>query len=183
MVRFKEKEIKQIINGDNEPLKRIFQECFDDGTSQVMRSMSCSKADAEDVLMDSFLVLRDKILEGEFVNENVKAYLITVAKNKWRNKSKRDRRLIEFDPKKIEQKLNHTVDGIPNEEEIRIKQIIEAIESLSGNCQELLTENLLNGIPLKALTEKLAYSSYDVIKTTKSRCMKKLRALFKNNNS
>lgn len=178
MLRFESEDLKRIKDGDNEPLKKVFTACFGECLQQLIQNGYCTRQDAEDVLMDSFMVLRDKIVDGSFNNENVQAYLVIVAKNRYRNKNKRDKRLVEFDPKVIEAQLEgDESDEISELDQSRIQLILKAINELSGSCKNLLTKNLVEGWPLKNLVEELDYSSYDVIKTSKARCMKKLRSI------
>jgi len=175
-MRFTDEDLKRISEGDNEPLKKVYANCFDNCVLQLVSRSACDKADAEDIVMDSFLVLRDKIVAGEFKNDNVQAYLVTVAFNRWRNKIKRDRRLVAFDPAQYELNENAT-DNIDDEKQERVNVILNSINKIGDSCKELLTKNLLEGIPLKELVDIMSYSGYDVIKTTKSRCMKKLRSI------
>lgn len=178
MQRFKEDDLKRIEQGDSEPLKLVFLAHFSDCCEKLMRYCSCSEADAEDLVMESFIVLREKVIRREFKNDNLPAFIIAVAKNKWRNKFKRDQKLVSIDTKLIQSIEHYTLESEAEEEqEYRVKLVLTAIEKLPEKCKELLTENLLNGLSLKVLVEKLDYSSYDVLKTSKSRCMKKLREL------
>lgn len=176
MKSISEEDLIAIKQGSMSPLSKIYEEHYLACVNQMQRKMNASKEDAEDLMMDTLLVLRDNIMSGQYKNENVGAYLLTVGINKWRNKIKRDRRLDEYDPSVIERKLN-----LENEEldkiNPKIKIIVAAMESMKGNCKTLLHRNLVDGIPLQGLAEELEFKSYDVIKTTKSRCMKKLRVL------
>jgi len=176
MKSISEEDIIAIKKGNTAPLSRIYEQHYMTCVNQMQRKMNASKEDAEDLMMDTILVLRDNIMSDSFKNENVGAYLLTVGINKWRNKIKRDRRLDEYDPGLIERKLNTQIeeDGPTNS---RIKIIIKAMTMMKGNCQTLLNRNLVDGIPLKNLVSELGFKSYDVIKTTKSRCMKKLRTI------
>lgn len=184
MKRFEEKELEQLRRGDNRALRRLFDNCFADCLSQLRSSMNCQKADGEDVLMDSMLVIRDKVISGDFLNENVKAYWVTVARNKLKNKLKRDKRLIQYDVEHVEALLQDEADQYESEEStLRLRKILSSLNKISNPCKKLLTLNLVEGHPLKNLVEELDYSSYDVIKTTKSRCMKKLRTFINSSNS
>lgn len=176
MVRFSQEELERIRNGDNNPLKRIFNECFAVCVQQLKSYASCSISDAEDAVMDSFLVLRDKVYSGAFSNDNVQAYILTIARNKWRNKTKRDKRLLDINPAEIE-RVFYDVSDTDDIKVKRIKIILSSIELLSDKCRELLTKNIAEGVPLKELQTELNYSGYDVLKTSKSRCMKKLREI------
>lgn len=177
MTRFTLEELESIRKGSNRPLGRIYRGLFENCSSKLARISQSTLADAEDAIMDSFLVMRDKIVNDAFRNDNVEAYLITIARNKLRNKNKRDRRLMRFEPAELEQKLSEGPPELENETEQRLQAIFKGMDMLGGKCQTLLKENMLEGIALKKLVERLNYSGYDVIKTTKSRCMKKLKTI------
>jgi len=175
---FSDDDLKRLQLGDNEPLKKVFVNCFNNCVKQLVQNTNCNIADAEDIVMDSFIVLKDKVVNKEFVNDNVQAYLVTVAKNKWRNKNKRDKRLVEFDPKKMESFITEgNLNEVESIQQQKVKHILNSLDKMTGACKTLLTKNLVQGYSLKFLEIELNYSSYDVIKTTKSRCMKKLRSL------
>lgn len=178
MKRFKDSEIEELRKGINAPLKRLYDSCQVNCLKKVMSIMNCQKVDAEDALMDSLLVIRDKIMTREFVNDNIPAYWVTVANNRLRNQFKRDRKLLKYDVTRLESVL-HEKNAVNEDDDSsdRLQLIFSSLEKLSSQCKDLLTANLVEGIPLKNLVHLMGYSSYDVVKTSKSRCMKKLRAI------
>jgi len=181
MLRFENEDLKRIKEGNTEPLKKAFNDCFKICLTKLTKNGNCSREDAEDVLMDSFLVLRDKIIDGSFANDNVTAYLLTIAKNRYRNKIKKDRRLVNYDPAIWEAIITNENQSSPDGiNEKRIKLILNGLKIIKDPCRTLLYKNLVDGWPLKNLVEELNYSNYDVIKTSKARCMKKLKAIINN---
>lgn len=176
MKRISESDIAAIRQGDTGPLKKIYNAHYAVNVAKMQIKMNSSKEDAEDLMMDTILVLRENIMNGSFKNENVGAYLLTLGINKWRNKIKRDRRLQKYDPSLMEKELL-TKNETNNGSNPKIRSIFKAMDMMKGNCKTLLTRNLVDGIPLQTLVSELEYKSYDVIKTTKSRCVKKLRSL------
>jgi len=180
MEQIAEADLVRIKQGNNEPLTKIYAVHYQACVRQIMRLTHCSAQDAEDVTMDALLVLRDVIISGSFRNENVQSFLITVGINKWKNKIKRDSRMLEYDPVIMEELLAKT--GGESDESLaylekKVRRILRAIERVGGKCQKLLQLNLIEGLPLKAIVEELGYASYDVLKTSKSRCMKKLKLI------
>ena len=176
MKRISEKDLTTIRQGDTGPLKKIYEAHYAVNVAKLQIRMNSSKEDAEDLMMDTMLMLRDNIMNGSFKNENVGGYLLTLGINRWRNKIKRDRRLQEYDPGLMEKELASKSET-KNEPNPKVRAIFRAMDMMKGNCKTLLTRNLVDGIPLQTLVMELEYKSYDVIKTTKSRCVKKLRAI------
>lgn len=184
MKRIAEADLVLIRQGNNEPLTKIYAAHYQACIRHIIRLTQCSTQDAEDVTMDALLVLREVIMSDRFRNENVQSFLITVGVNKWKNKVKRDRRLLEYDPMVMEellaQKKGEQQDNLAYLEK-KVRIILQAIESIGGKCEKLLQLNLVEGLPLTSIVEELGYASYDVLKTSKSRCMKKLKSLIEKN--
>lgn len=182
MKQLSKTEFAQLSQGETAPLKRIFESYFQNCSVEVSNISGCTVHEAGDFVMDAFIILREKVMAGEFENKNVPSFITSVALNRWRNRSRKYKRVICFDPQELVQVQNKsTQQGIKNQnpQEIELKAIRMALEKSSGKCGTLLRRNLYDGIPLEILVQELGYKSYDVIKTTKSRCMKKLRLSIK----
>lgn len=162
MKQIAEADLALIRQGNNEPLTKIYAAHYQACVRQIMRLTRCSDQDAEDVTMDALLVLRDVIISGSFRNENVQSFLITVGINKWKNKVKRDSRLLEYDPMVMEALLSKKggeTDGSLAYLEKKVRSILAAIERVGGKCQKLLQLNLVEGLPLRSIVEELGYAS------------------------
>jgi len=59
----------------------------------------------------------------------------------------------------------------------KVTVALSALKKMGGKCEQLLKRNLYDGFALKEIQAELGYKSLDVIKNTKSRCMKKLKEL------
>jgi len=179
MKTFSLEELESIKSGDTSPLQKVFLAHYDYCTESLVSFDGCSMADAKDVVMDAIQVLRDKIMQGKFINQNLKSYLLTVSRNKLRNKLKRDRKSLPFEPAKVEaylkDKEGHSV--LTELQQKKVDVALLALKQMGGKCENLLRRNLYDGFALKEIQEELGYKSLDVIKNTKSRCMKKLREL------
>ena len=172
----------KLIQGDNEPLGRLFQYHFKD-CIKILNSMSnCSILEAEDVFMDALQVLRDKVLAGSFKHDNLRGFLLVTAKNKLLNKQKRDRKTLDLDVNLVEGYLqqrkgvhNPFDSSLTTEQERKVNYILKARNELGDSCQKLLYMNFDLGYKLKELVTLLGYNGYDSIKSTKSRCIATLR--------
>lgn len=172
-----EQDLMLIREGNTEPLSTIFNTHYKFCVNSITLKTDCSNEDAKDFVMDAVLVLRDKIMEDTYVNTNVQSYLITVAINKWKNKRRKDAKHLKFEPSIVEHYLNKKSSAIELSDlnQKMVDAILISIDRIGGNCQKLLKRHLKEGIPLSMLVDELGYKSKDVIKTTKSRCIKKLR--------
>lgn len=171
-----EADIDSISNGDLSPLKVIFEQNYQYCIYNLAKVAGCSDSDAKDATMDAILVLRNKITSNEYENKNLRSFLLTVALNKYRNKRKRDSIYMEYDPIVLEEYLtsndaNETNDNAKK----RVNEIYDTIRTLEEPCKSVLELNLIDGISLDSAYKILGYKSKGVLKTTKSRCMNKLR--------
>lgn len=176
----KEEDIERIKKGDLHPLGDVYDAVYPDCINFMKRTFNCSTDDAHDAVMDAFVVLVHKIKQDAYVNENLKSFLFKVSKNLWLNKSKRDRRLVDWDPKVLETLLIDTGENQDAEDEKELLgQAISAIKSMPKRCNSILSLTLIDGLSLDAVTEILKYKSKEVLKSMKSRCMKNLIKILK----
>ena len=176
-----EKDIESIRKGDMAPLKAIFNANYVYCVNNLKEIFGCTETDASDHVMDAILVLREKIMMSDYTNNNLRSYLLTVASNKWKNKYKRDTRLIKYDPAIMESHLAATTTDNKESDYYRKKIMVihQTIESMEDPCKSILKLNLIDGFSLDVVVTKIGYKSKAVLKTSKTRCMKKLRSLIK----
>ncbi len=179
--------LKRIKSGDNEPLGDVFIEHFDYCTQALVKYNKCSIDDAKDVYMDAIQVLRDKIIKNQFVDQNMRGYLLTVAKNKLKNKQLKDHRHLEFNLEKVEAYLiekkrfgNEAKYNLSPIQQQKVDSILLALKKMNDKCQQLIYRHYYEGFSLSELQKELGYGSYASIKTTIDRCRKKLNEIIKN---
>lgn len=171
----KEEDIEKIKNGELGPLGEIYSAIYLDCLNFMIKSFNCTTDDAHDAVMDAFIVFVLKIKQGTYKNENLKSFVCKVSKNIWLNKNKRDSKFKDLDPKSLEYLL---VDTSQSEESESAKELLKnaiaAINAMSKKCNQILTLTLLEGHSLDTVTERLKYKNKEVLKSMKSRCLKKL---------
>ncbi len=183
MCKFTENEIAQIRKGDNTPLGRIYAENYQDmllGLSGKTKSQY-AVADMEDKLQDAFFVLRKKIWEPTFKNENICGFIVNIAYNKLRDNNKRQKRITGFDVDEMERYMSRKKDteeeGLDDEQLRQIKAILKAWKMQGTACEKLLTLLWKEERKLKNIWKELKYKNYDTAKSAKSRCVKKLKEI------
>lgn len=136
-------------------------------------------SEPEDVVMDAFLRLRVKLLNGKKVNilPNTQGFLVVMCKNEWLGKiRKKKRRGI----RSVEEIHGHQKPDIMiNEDSADLKRRKEeafriAFAKLGAECQKLIKWHRLEGRK-KTDIAQLMGENYDTIKTRESRCFKRLR--------
>ena len=183
---------EQLVSGNNSFLKQVFIEHSSYCVNYLMKKYRWAKEDAEDLLMDAIIVLREQILKGKFKGNNIRGFLVTVARNKYLNWKKKKYTTIPFQIDQVEYYINkqnqvynedfnpllklEESNRLKTEEEKQVNAFLKAWETLSPKCKKLLNDVHLEGLKLKDLQIKLGYGSYPSIKSTKSRCFRELKA-------
>ena len=187
MTKLTDELLKRIKSGDNEPLGEVFIEHFDYCTQALVNYNKCSIDDAKDVYMDAIQILRDKIIKNQFVDQNMRGFLLTVAKNKLKNKRIKDQRHLEFNIEKVEAYLfekkgfgNDAKNNLSSDQQYKVDAILCALKQINDKCQKLIYRHYYEGFSLSELQKELGYGSYASIKTTIDRCRKKLNEIIKN---
>lgn len=174
-----ETDIQELKTGNTKPLIKIFEKNYEYCTQYVRSSTNCSKADAEDLVMDAIIVLREKIMLNAYSNENAQAFIVKVATNMWSNQQKKNRKRLPFEPHLLNGYLtvNDTEQVLDDDRQRQVNITLHALKKLGNPCETILKRNLIDRIPLRNLAEELGYKNKDVMKTTKARCMKKLKLI------
>ncbi len=171
-------------------LRKIFDAHYTYCVEWLVKNMNCPEADAQDLFMDAIIKLSLELEKENFAQTNIRGWLITVVRNAYINKfnKKKSYKFIDIDVAEAiigkEKGLYNDdfnpmiVSEILQEHEQQERQKVVAFlwgfEQLGKPCQRLLN-GLVTGRKLKDLQDELGYGSYDSLKNTKSRCMKKLR--------
>jgi len=117
MCKLSEIEIRKIRNGDDTPLGRLYAENYQDlivalrGKTKQQRSTE----DIQDAIQDAFFVVRRKIKEPTFSNDNICGFIVNIAYNKLRDIGKKMGRMQDFEVDEIERYISR-IQGIHDED-------------------------------------------------------------------
>lgn len=139
---------------------------------------SIHQEDIADIYQDSIIVLYDNIISGQLkeLTSSLKTYLFSIGKYKILNFIKLKNRNQSFtDDSLIECLPSH--DEHINEEQISL--FINAYQLLGPKCQKILRLFYYEGLSLNEIKKFMTYSSTDVVKSQKSRCIKQIKDLIK----
>jgi RNA polymerase sigma-70 factor (ECF subfamily) len=155
-----------------------------------IRKYSLTEEESLDAYSDTILIAIDKIKNAFFKAESsLKTYVFQIFQNK----------CVDLIRKKTTNKnsVHHTISisdlltQIPDAAKPVIQQMMERsnweilkklLNEVGGNCRQLLML-FADGYSDKAIAIELSYKSADVVKTTRLRCVEKLRQLYKLGNS
>ncbi len=137
-----------------------------------------------DIYQDAFIALRKHALKGKMVEVQgtLKSYLFGIGKYMILDKIKQKQKKVSYD---------HTIhdknDGIePIFFEIENKVLNERQEllkthykNLGKKCQNVLTLFYYHGLTIDEIVEHTEYNNSSVVRSHKSRCLKKLKEMIK----
>jgi len=151
-----------------------------------VRKHSLSEDEALDAYSDTVMVAIDKIINASFKAESsLKTYIFQIFHNK----------CVDLIRKKTTNKnsvhntssLSDMLVQVPDSCKPIIQQMMEKanwellkdiLDKLGGNCKQLLLL-FADGFSDKAIAVELVYKTADVVKTSRLRCIEKLRQLYK----
>ncbi len=151
-----------------------------------IKKFSLSEDESFDVYSDTILVTINKIINGSFEGRSsLKTYVFQIFNNKSVDliRKKTTNKNSVHQTLSITDKLTHLSDAAKPV----IQQMIERsdwellrakLNGLGENCRNLLLM-FADGLTDKEIAVALAYKTADVVKTSRLRCLEKLRTLYK----
>ena len=138
---------------------------------------------AEDIYQDAFLALHQNIQNGKLVNLTVplRTYLFQIGKNKIYDYFKKVKVDVDMDDIShivtAENELGDFDSIYADEEETEQRDLIvyNTVSQMESPCKEVLSYYYWDDKSMKEIADLMNYSSSDVAKTQKSKCMKKVR--------
>lgn len=182
-------EIISGISGNNQNRRRAEDQLFRKYfyfINEGVRKYSFSRDEAFDVYSDTILVAIEKICDGAFERRSsLKSYIFQIFHNKSLDAIRKK--------KTNKNKVNITVpeaglSGLSDAAKTIVEKMMEKsewetlklkLEELGENCRKLL---LLwaDGYADREIVESLEYKTADVVKTSRLRCLEKLRRSYRN---
>lgn len=142
------------------------------------------KEDIIDIYQDAIIALRDNAVNGTMddLKSEIKTYLFSIGKYMIYKKLKQQKKihLVEDSSSFINDKDSHSFIVNDNELTNEQKQLQDAFKSLGEKCKEVLRLFYYRGFDLEEIMNELNYTSKDVVKSQKSRCIKSLKSLILN---
>lgn len=143
-----------------------------------LMGFGASLEEAEEVFFDGLVVIDTKSQKKDFgPNDNIQGYLRRTCK--FIQLRKKDREKIKL--KNIDDYNDFfTVEDVVISgltDKAVIQKIEHVFNQLKPKCKSILSLSFFGGLDPQEILERLELTSLDVLKTTKNRCMKKLREI------
>jgi RNA polymerase sigma factor (sigma-70 family) len=157
--------------------------------SFLIKTYSLNKGDLDDVMQDSVLALFKNIKSGKLVKltSTLSTYFLQICINQTLNRKRKSAKVVQFSEaveatqkdeyssEKINELLEFGDSGITNEQKEMMREIVQ---DLPKPCDDILWYYYGDNLDMKTIAKLLDYGSADSVKTTKSRCMSKLKERF-----
>lgn len=173
--------VSQIREGDNQGLSYVFGQTSRYCIRTLIKKTNCSRADAEDIYMDSVMIFRDNIVKGKLTEiTNLRTYVFGICWNVWRQLH-RSRERWGREQNEVERQLwlssSESEGPFESDQQSVIRQKISAtlnaLNQLSEKCRRLLTYVYVEHKSQKEIADLMGFSDAGVVKVTRHRCYKK----------
>ena len=169
---------KAFFDGDEEALKSIYG-IYKNEFVNYFRTYNINDEELLDIYQDSIIVVYQKFSNENFElkNSSLKTYLYGIAKHKIYDYFKRKNyKTNDFEDLKINDK-EFELKKAPSLYE---KLLAKHLKSISESCQEVLRLYYYRNLSIKEIVMKTDYKDENTVKSHKSRCLKRLKALCEN---
>jgi RNA polymerase sigma-70 factor (ECF subfamily) len=163
----------------------LFKNIYEDNRDKFLnfaKKYNLSQEDNIDVYQDAYIIFYNNVMQGkvqEFTS-SISTYLFSIGKYLIFDKMKKNNKTInpDFDLSIVREKEELVDPELDLEQkELTTEQILlkKYFVTLGKKCQELLTLFYYRGFTIKDIIETGSYTSENVVKSAKSRCMKTLK--------
>jgi RNA polymerase sigma factor (sigma-70 family) len=137
---------------------------------------SGSADDAADLIQEVMLVFVKLVSEEKYRGEaSVKSFLYSICKNLWitelRKRKSTEARHDRYEGEKDQLESDISTQISKNE---NLKFVMDLFNKLGEKCKQLLTLFYFEELPIKEITEKLEFSSEQVLRNKKYKCLQNL---------
>lgn len=166
--------IEQIKSGNQRALATVYKQYKKEFLLYAAR-FSLDREELLDIYQDAIVSLYDNIISGklESLSSSLKTYLFSIGKYQIYN-----RRKAPPSPEGLElyeHRLYSEEEKDHLWKEEHIEKLQKAYISLGGKCREVLKMFYYDNLSIAEIKDRLGYTSKDVVKSQKSRCLKQLK--------
>ena len=172
--------LEQLRKGSDDVLRKVYEGNRDKFLNYARR-YHLSEEENIDIYQDAYVIFYDNVMSGkvERFTSSISTYLFSIGKYLIFDRMRKNKKETspDFDLAVVG-KEDEMVSTFEIEEEELTKEqrlLQEHFTGLGSKCQELLTLFYYRGFTIQEIMARESYNSENVVKATKSRCMKTLR--------
>lgn len=140
-----------------------------------------SKDDANDIFQDAVVILFTQVRADKFnTSFSIDAFIYSVARNLWIDKSRRDKRFTNYDSTQQIDYIsddNSHLDNLIESEKTNAMSLV--FNQLDDKCKKILSYVIYEKLSMREIKDKMGYTSEDVAKTNHYRCKQYLSKIVK----
>lgn len=174
--------LEQLKKGDNEVLKAVYLDYRSEFINFALQ-FNLTQDEAVDVYQDSVLAFRENIATGKLsvLKSSIKTYLFSIGKYMIYDYLRSKKRFVNSNIILTAENEGEGFEPLFNEEfNVKEQLLKNAFARLGEKCKNILTLFYYQEYSIEEIVKALNYSSKDVVKSQKSRCLKSLKEKMKN---
>ncbi|GAB2486272.1 RNA polymerase sigma factor [Algoriphagus taiwanensis] len=170
----KEKQLELLKAGDRDTLKQIYLE-HKNGFQLFAKRYTSDEGQIHNAYQDAIIALMENAQKGKIqsLSSTIGTYLFAVGKYLLFKSLKKQNQHLEITEELIDTIPFESFDDESKEESIR--HLRQKLKELGPKCQEILQLFYYQSKNLDEIAKLMGYESKDVLKSTKSRCLKNLK--------
>ncbi len=150
--------------------------------SFVLRNQG-SEDEAKDIFQEAIISFYENVRDGKFKGESaIGTYLYSIAKFKWLNQIKKDTIRVGHQQKAVAEKFEKSPLTTLIEGETK-QGVLRILDELGTMCKQVLIENLYHNASMKEIAASGNFSSEQVVRNKKYKCLQRLKELIRMNPS
>lgn len=168
----------------NQAISQLYAQHYRMLEHYIMQN-SGSEDDAADLIQEVMLVFVKMVSEGKFRGESsIKSFLYSICKNVWitelRKRKSAQARHERYEGEK-EQQDRDVSEQLARSE--NLKFVMDLFDKLGEKCKQVLTLFYFEELPMKEICERLDFSSEQVLRNKKYKCLQSLTDQVKSSES
>ncbi len=173
--------IKHLLDNTSKSNERAFKWIYENYYQMILHFVtnnSGTKDDVKDVFQDALISLYNNVKRGSYRPESkLSTYFFSICKNNWFKKLRKSGRMTSLENKGYEHLKSD--DNVETRIEYTEQQklIGRLLHTIGTECGKLLKLFYFEKMRMIKIAAEMDYSSEQVAKNQKSKCMKKLRAV------
>lgn len=171
-----------IQNGDSNVMEKVYNENRNEFVNWSIKKFGISEEDALDHYQDVITLFYEKVMNGsvEEINSSIKTYLFGIGKNKVRQQFDKQSRHEKHEEGLAEHYLFLAKDVQLNKVFEESKNgVAKVFDTIGEACKKILQLFYFDKKPMNEIAKVLGHKSEGVSRTTKKRCLEKIRSQLK----
>lgn len=157
---------------------RVLKECYKylDTVKKFILKNSGTEEEAHDVFQDGLMIFYQNVLKGDFrLSSSVHTYLFAICRNVWYQKLRRKKVVFEYQANEQMETVHEDSAEEEQAKDLMIDEALALLDEMGDPCKTVLDLFYFRKVSLRSIAERLDYSSEDVAKQRKFRCIKELK--------